>query len=1041
MVLAEAVAGAAAGAHALWEYNRDNFLYDRKMRQETELKILEWRASQSELWRDDVRDIIGLTQRKMDSYLIVSTLLLGMCLGLYTEGRLQPGTPPFLIHYYMLTLSAAFMYLLMSVWLAVHASIVAQCSAVRLLTQFVRLPIPTWQALQNMRTFACNYEKLDAKDMLRVPFTRNPSTKDSTSPTAAPHRSGRAGDVSSWSAGNFGPIDPWRLEENVEDRDLYELQQMPALRRRHVQLARRAARQFQSYDSFARVSMAFGTHQLMQAICYYCLGYVALQDGSPWASVGVLILMCVMTISLVQLDFEMSPKETAWARILIVAGPLCAGTATYTWSVFEVHARLVLAFLLPLTYAAHGLWLFFALVACGLEMQPKTGVILPQKFRAVLYMDVFGVLKHHKGPGVARPSRQRSSDSSMREQSRNLWELKREIQANMKLFQSESVKGAMDDVDRHRADRLVDRARKATKEKMTGSNISAISAPSLDEENFVLMKGYTDFGTEVEYLYNPKSGEARPFESEDKEEEQADVNVNAGAPSTGASGGSKRNTNGRGQKVRTMTEFDAKIEEYCVHRKQERAPLLPPEALQSTPSRILHHAKQHVITPVVTAVNAGILEVEDESEEEEFNLASCREGLQNPSGEMSSKDADFGHASFMKGDEDIVSGHDKIDSGKYPAQIFRTATLLMVLLWVIGLAVPFGVFREFLTKPLKIDLTVGTEKGEEEIEAVVGTSPNGLPELIPISRHRKDLHSLLKGRRVEVQWPSVALRPRTLSCDPSGSLLVVADDLAVYAGRVEGVDDTTKVTFDQVPPCVALEGQAVQDVSVACGHAGTAGVASEAESHCRVLVLHAKGRLLAECPLQETFRSFSDSAIQTRVAALPSSEPEEWQIQDKWLHHAKRGEGMERIKALAAKSECMMGDFREIGVGCVVAGTSEGRVVELRESHVKMHTLVPELPLEQRNKALRAGSLHFSSKGYVMVLRRETSSVQAFDAVQGTNKGEWRLPTDIELQRIEWLTLSGGGGRLFALGVRNRQTELYEFPLPTELQRAAGDLE
>ena len=216
------------------------------MRQETELKILEWRASQSELWRDDVRDIIGLTQRKMDSYLIVSTLLLGMCLGLYTEGRLQPGTPPFLIHYYMLTLSAAFMYLLMSVWLAVHASIVAQCSAVRLLTQFVRLPIPTWQALQNMRTFACNYEKLDAKDMLRVPFTRNPSTKDSTSPTAAPHRSGRAGDVSSWSAGNFGPIDPWRLEENVEDRDLYELQQMPALRRRHVQLARRAARQFQS---------------------------------------------------------------------------------------------------------------------------------------------------------------------------------------------------------------------------------------------------------------------------------------------------------------------------------------------------------------------------------------------------------------------------------------------------------------------------------------------------------------------------------------------------------------------------------------------------------------------------------------------------------------------------------------------------------------------------------------------------------------------------------------------------------------------------
>eukprot|EP00933_Yihiella_yeosuensis_P030383 TRINITY_DN24035_c0_g1_i1.p1 TRINITY_DN24035_c0_g1~~TRINITY_DN24035_c0_g1_i1.p1 ORF type:complete len:148 (+),score=18.13 TRINITY_DN24035_c0_g1_i1:90-533(+) len=128
MVLGEAMAGAAAGAHALWNYNRDNFMYDRKMRQETELTILEWRKCQADIWRDDIRDIIGLTERKMDSYLIVSTLQLGMCLGFFTEGRLAPGTPPWLLHFYMMSLSAAFIYLLMSVWLAMHASIVAQCS-------------------------------------------------------------------------------------------------------------------------------------------------------------------------------------------------------------------------------------------------------------------------------------------------------------------------------------------------------------------------------------------------------------------------------------------------------------------------------------------------------------------------------------------------------------------------------------------------------------------------------------------------------------------------------------------------------------------------------------------------------------------------------------------------------------------------------------------------------------------------------------------------------------------------------------------------
>lgn len=54
--------------------------------------------------------------------------LVAFCLeGLYTEGRLQPGTPPFLIHYYMLTLSAAFMYLILG-FIMIHMSIYIRIS-------------------------------------------------------------------------------------------------------------------------------------------------------------------------------------------------------------------------------------------------------------------------------------------------------------------------------------------------------------------------------------------------------------------------------------------------------------------------------------------------------------------------------------------------------------------------------------------------------------------------------------------------------------------------------------------------------------------------------------------------------------------------------------------------------------------------------------------------------------------------------------------------------------------------------------------------
>jgi lysyl-tRNA synthetase class II len=64
------LAGAAAlagGVYRVFDYNRDNFKYDREMRQKTEFKILEFRAAQAGQWREDIHDLIGLTERKMDN--------------------------------------------------------------------------------------------------------------------------------------------------------------------------------------------------------------------------------------------------------------------------------------------------------------------------------------------------------------------------------------------------------------------------------------------------------------------------------------------------------------------------------------------------------------------------------------------------------------------------------------------------------------------------------------------------------------------------------------------------------------------------------------------------------------------------------------------------------------------------------------------------------------------------------------------------------------------------------------------------------------
>eukprot|EP00971_Amphidinium_carterae_P023556 464737-Amphidinium_carterae.1 len=168
-------------------YNRENFLYDRKQRQEFEYKmrILPLQG----LWREDVRDIVGLTGRKIEVYLTFVAFELTFAVCALCKARCPHGSPPWLIHCHTLSLMSAFAYLFLSVWLGMHAFVAAQAYKVRILTQLVRLPIPTWRQLEGTRTYLSQFERTSAKQMLRVPF-------------ATGKHSGAAA----------GAADPWGLE-------------------------------------------------------------------------------------------------------------------------------------------------------------------------------------------------------------------------------------------------------------------------------------------------------------------------------------------------------------------------------------------------------------------------------------------------------------------------------------------------------------------------------------------------------------------------------------------------------------------------------------------------------------------------------------------------------------------------------------------------------------------------------------------------------------------------------------------------------------
>eukprot|EP00930_Biecheleria_cincta_P087527 TRINITY_DN7674_c0_g3_i1.p1 TRINITY_DN7674_c0_g3~~TRINITY_DN7674_c0_g3_i1.p1 ORF type:complete len:911 (+),score=164.67 TRINITY_DN7674_c0_g3_i1:121-2853(+) len=412
LAAAAAFGTATAGAGStLFDYNRENFLYDRKMRQETEYQIMDFRIKQAELWREDVRDIIGLTSVKMDTYLVVNAVQLGFTVAAFCEGRLASGTPSWLVGCHTLSLAGAFMYLLMSVWFSMHASVTAKAYEVRLLTQLVRLPVPTWSQLEGARTYASGFEKTQSKQMFRVPFAFGTQeqvlgqTSDPASETGGASTSTVARQAEELvEQASSGPTDLWGLEGRGDD--IYELDgsiraDCDALR--HLQLIKRVIHYWQSYDGFARVAMSMGTNQLIMGLSYYVIAYVLISNKAVIASFLVVLLFMVIATALIRLDMSLTSFEFQAAAALNFAGPCITALAAQQWRLHTVRGYEMVHLLAPLPYACSAGWLMLLLYIAKVGEQ-EGGAMLPTGYRSVMYIDVFGWIKRQQKPSDLIPS-------------------------------------------------------------------------------------------------------------------------------------------------------------------------------------------------------------------------------------------------------------------------------------------------------------------------------------------------------------------------------------------------------------------------------------------------------------------------------------------------------------------------------------------------------------------------------------------------------------------------------------------------------------
>jgi len=437
----------------------------------------------------------------------------------------------------------------------------------------------------------------------------------------------------------------------------------------------------------------------------------------------------------------------------------------------------------------------------------------------------------------------------------------------------------------------------------------------------------------------------------------------------------------------------------------------------------------------------------------------------------------------------VVAAEDK---DKLPWQVFRHATLLLVFVWLISPCLlygfyPFGRSEFGPRRPTDWQKAETQGKSFAEKEDPDGTFSGMVIDnrdmdfdLEPTIEDYESMPTLPEGQYLDVAWPfESSFTPRALTCDDTGTHLAVSDDFGVFAGRVVETSDGTRVqvektrtlfdlpgshtpqsnldkdarqlrgllrkraaatrqppSFAQMPHCTALEGKEIKDVSVVCS--------SDKNHLCRVLVLHSNGRRLTECPLYTSWGTLLPPETLNRALSTPDvwgPMPDravvrplsEWKISGSWLEHDH-----ETIESLAVNPDCEQQEeqpaehaFDPAEVGCVVVGTSSGRVVQLRRHASKAHDLVPEWAMQEKRGKVSSGSLQIFPGGFVLMLRSEIGLMQAINAAKGSLLGQWRMPAD-----REWYALGGGGKSLFMLGrdrTEEKRVSLWKFPLPPEL--------
>jgi len=245
----------------------------------------------------------ALTAKKNAVYADSAALGMALCVALYCAGRLGlhgPSPPNWIMGLWYTNNAAAFAFLALTIWVAIHASGRAHAASVHLLTRKTRLPVPSLKQLDQARRFASEFEQANWKDILRVPYV----TDNGVPKTDAAGPSGSGSRSQSAPPGRRGGASSWVNTEWEEDRGAAAHAQAmtDGVVPEHFTLYKEVQNYWYQWDAYARICFLLAMLHFVHSLAFYGLGHINIELRCFWVPYAVGFILMVLHGLLMNFD-------------------------------------------------------------------------------------------------------------------------------------------------------------------------------------------------------------------------------------------------------------------------------------------------------------------------------------------------------------------------------------------------------------------------------------------------------------------------------------------------------------------------------------------------------------------------------------------------------------------------------------------------------------------------------------------------------------------------------------------------------------------